>query len=120
MQRVRRWQPRVRGDARQPSLASLAAACGGLVVFPAKPLLSLIAANHVSRRRESSLSSRDVRSPGTSRESGCPVVTDGLDARRRRTTMARRRDGGVPGESLHLMGPLVGSLVIDNLSLHRH
>jgi hypothetical protein len=40
------------------------------VVFPAKPSQSLIAAKHVNRRRESSLSSR-VRSPGTSGETGC-------------------------------------------------
>lgn len=79
-----------------PALRLWLRACG-LVAFVARPPPSLIAANHVSRRRESSLSSR-VRSPGTSGESGCPAVTDGLDARRRRTTMARRREG----ESLHL------------------
>jgi hypothetical protein len=47
----------------------------GLVVFLAKPPPSLITAKHVSRRRESSLSSR-VRPPGTSSASGCPTSTD--------------------------------------------
>src|SRR5580692_1487608 len=52
---------------------------------------SLIAADRLSRSQESSpalyVSSRATW-PGT----GCPAVSDGLDARQRQTTVAGRRD----------------------------
>jgi hypothetical protein len=89
-----------------PAVAWVPRALAGSLACRTFP--SLITADRVSRRQESSpalyVSSRATW-PGT----GCPAVSDGLDARQRQTTVAGRRDKKILVKADYLLDDFFGS-----------